>query len=85
MNITVDIDSNSGFCAGVIRAIDKAEEFLDSHAGTDGKKLFSLGPIVHNDAELKRLEDKGLVCIDRDDLEGSRRRHTSRPAPTAST
>ncbi|MBO8444187.1 MAG: 4-hydroxy-3-methylbut-2-enyl diphosphate reductase [Bacteroidetes bacterium] len=72
MNITVDIDGNSGFCAGVIRAIDKAEEFLDRHAGTDGKKLFSLGPIVHNDAELKRLEDKGLVCIDRDDLEEMR-------------
>ena len=28
--ITVDIDKNSGFCAGVIRAIGKAEEFLDS-------------------------------------------------------
>ena len=26
--LTVDIDSNSGFCAGVIRAIGKAEEFL---------------------------------------------------------
>lgn len=68
MNITVDIDSNSGFCAGVIRAIGKAEDFMDSHAA-DGKKLFSLGAIVHNDAELKRLESKGLVCIDRDDLD----------------
>lgn len=68
MGITVDIDSNSGFCAGVIRAIGKAEEFLDGRAG-NGKKLFSLGAIVHNDAELKRLEDKGLVCIDRDDLD----------------
>lgn len=68
MSITVDIDSNSGFCAGVIRAIGKAEEFLDGTAG-NGKKLFSLGAIVHNDAELKRLEDKGLVCIDRDDLD----------------
>lgn len=72
MNITVDIDSNSGFCAGVIRAIGKAEDFLDTHAGTDGRKLFSLGAIVHNDAELKRLESKGLVCIDRDDLEEMR-------------
>lgn len=68
MSITVDIDSNSGFCAGVIRAIGKAEEFLDSRKDKD-TRLFSLGSIVHNDAELKRLESKGLVCIDRDDLD----------------
>lgn len=72
MDITVDIDPNSGFCAGVIRAIDKAEEYLDGKSGSDGNKLFSLGAIVHNDAELKRLEAKGLVCIDRDDLENMR-------------
>ena len=57
--LTVDIDSNSGFCAGVIRAIGKAEEFLQD--GEQGKKLYSLGAIVHNDAELARLVDKGLV------------------------
>ena len=62
--LTVDIDSNSGFCAGVIRAIGKAEEFLE-----DGGRLYSLGAIVHNDAELSRLVDKGLVTIDKEDLE----------------
>ena len=64
--LTVDIDSNSGFCAGVIRAIGKAEEFLGERPGS---KLYSLGAIVHNDAELTRLVDKGLVTIDKDDLE----------------
>ena len=64
--LTVDIDSNSGFCAGVIRAIGKAEEFLRENKGS---KLYSLGAIVHNDAELTRLVDKGLVTIDKDDLE----------------
>ena len=64
--LTVDIDSNSGFCAGVIRAIGKAEEFLEDRKGS---KLYSLGAIVHNDAELTRLVDKGLVTIDKDDLE----------------
>ena len=64
--LTVDIDSNSGFCAGVIRAIGKAEEFLREN---NGSKLYSLGAIVHNDAELTRLVDKGLVTIDKDDLE----------------
>lgn len=66
--LTVDIDSNSGFCAGVIRAIGKAEEFLDNNAGS-GKNLYSLGAIVHNDAELSRLVAKGLVTIDKEDLE----------------
>lgn len=66
--LTVDIDSHSGFCAGVIRAIGKAEEFLDNNAGS-GKNLYSLGAIVHNDAELSRLVAKGLVTIDKEDLE----------------
>lgn len=65
--LTVDIDSNSGFCAGVIRAIGKAEEFLKADGGN--RKLYSLGAIVHNDAELTRLVDKGLVTIDKDDLD----------------
>ena len=66
--LTVDIDSNSGFCAGVIRAIGKAEEFLNDRQNA-GKRLFSLGAIVHNDAELGRLIEQGLVTIDKEDLE----------------
>lgn len=66
--LTVDIDSNSGFCAGVIRAIGKAEEFLKDHE-KEGKRLYSLGAIVHNDAELNRLVNQGLVTIDKEDLE----------------
>lgn len=64
---TVDIDRNSGFCAGVIKAINNAESYLDS-CGED-RKLFSLGAIVHNDAELNRLSKKGLITIDREDLD----------------
>lgn len=66
--LTVDIDANSGFCAGVIRAIGKAEEFLSAEACGD-RKLYSLGAIVHNDAELNRLVSKGLVTIEREDLD----------------
>ena len=69
--LTVDIDSNSGFCAGVIRAIGKAEEYLQTgkDASEEGKSLYSLGAIVHNDAELGRLVKQGLVTIDKEDLE----------------
>ena len=69
--LTVDIDKNSGFCAGVIRAISKAEEFLNEakQVGDSERKLFSLGAIVHNDAELNRLVEQGLVTIDKEDLD----------------
>ena len=56
MNLSVSIDAHSGFCGGVIRAISKAEDFLSD----GGRTLYSLGSIVHNEAELSRLEAKGL-------------------------
>ena len=55
---SVEIDPHSGFCGGVIRAIGKAEDFLEG-----GKTLYSLGAIVHNDSELDRLAAKGLVTV----------------------
>ena len=44
--MTVEIDSNSGFCFGVVTAITKAEEEL-AKAGS----LHCLGDIVHNAGE----------------------------------
>ena len=61
--IQVEIDPHSGFCGGVIRAIGTAEQSL-----TEGARLYSLGAIVHNEEELARLEARGLVTIDREDL-----------------
>lgn len=66
MAAKVEIDPHSGFCGGVIRAIGTAEKYLALHKD---RKLFSLGAIVHNEEELKRLQDRGLVAIDNDDLE----------------
>lgn len=62
--IRVEIDPHSGFCPGVIRAIGCAEDYLQSHS-----KLYSLGDIVHNEAELERLGSLGLVPLDLDDLD----------------
>ena len=59
MAIKVEIDSHSGFCGGVIRAITKAEDYL-----SQGGRLYSLGAIVHNEAELNRLGSQGLVTVD---------------------
>ena len=65
MAIQVEIEKHSGFCGGVIRAIGRAEKFLEE---SPGKTLYSLGDIVHNEAELRRLGEKGLVTVDKEGL-----------------
>ena len=62
-NLQVTIDSDSGFCFGVVYAIDMAEEILEE----DGY-LYCLGDIVHNDEEVARLKAKGLRIIEHTDL-----------------
>lgn len=52
----VEIDEGSGFCFGVVTAINKAEEEL-SKSGT----LYCLGDIVHNSREVERLKAMGLT------------------------
>ena len=56
--VTVETDNRSGFCGGVIRAISRAERFLQ-----ESDHLYSLGAIVHNEAELDRLGAKGLRTV----------------------
>ena len=61
--IPIEIDDKSGFCFGVVNAINRAEEELSNH-----KPLYCLGDIVHNSHELERLEKKGLVTINHEEL-----------------
>jgi len=56
--MVVETDSQSGFCFGVQNAVRIAEEALGR-----GEKVYSLGPIVHNDMEMERLASTGLVTI----------------------
>jgi 4-hydroxy-3-methylbut-2-enyl diphosphate reductase len=59
----ITIDKSSGFCWGVVRAINFAENELQ-----ESEKLYSLGDIIHNPMEIQRLEQKGLTTISRADL-----------------
>lgn len=61
MNVT--IDANSGFCFGVVYAIQMAEDELNATG-----ELYCLGDIVHNNKEVDRLEKKGLRIIDHEEL-----------------
>lgn len=60
----ITIDENAGFCFGVVKAIGTAEEEL-AKSGT----LYCLGDIVHNNAEVRRLNEKGLQVIEHDQLQ----------------
>lgn len=64
LNLKVHIDQHSGFCFGVVYAIEMAEEILDEQG-----YLYCLGDIVHNDEEVNRLTQKGLKIIDHDQLQ----------------
>lgn len=60
----VDIDRHSGFCWGVVRAVDFAEAELSR-----ANKLYSLGEIIHNPMEIERLGAEGLQTIRHADFE----------------
>lgn len=58
----IEIDQSSGFCFGVTRAIEKAEEEL-----TGSGALYCLGDIVHNGKECERLRQMGLQTINHEE------------------
>jgi 4-hydroxy-3-methylbut-2-enyl diphosphate reductase len=59
----VTVDQHSGFCWGVVRTIDIAEDELK-----ESPELYSLGPVIHNPMETGRLREKGLETVGLDDL-----------------
>ncbi len=58
----VEIDKNSGFCTGVVNAIQKAEKELEKG------ELYCIGDIVHNNLEVERLEAMGLRTIEHEEF-----------------
>ena len=62
--IRIVIDEDAGFCSGVRKSVEAAERLLK-----EGRKVCSLGHIVHNDLELERLEKLGMRIIGTEDLD----------------
>ncbi len=60
----VTVDQYSGFCFGVVYAIEMAEEILKTQ-----DRLYCLGDIVHNNREIDRLKKLGLQIITHKELE----------------
>lgn len=63
--ITVEIDKDSGFCFGVVTAIESAERELKQD-----DMLYCLGDIVHNNLEVERLKSLGLRTINHEEFAG---------------
>lgn len=55
-----------GFCMGVKKAMEKAEQALNTYSD---KQIYSLGPLIHNSVAMKSLEQKGLRVLDADNLD----------------
>ncbi|ABX42810.1 bifunctional 4-hydroxy-3-methylbut-2-enyl diphosphate reductase/30S ribosomal protein S1 [Lachnoclostridium phytofermentans] len=54
----ITLAKTAGFCFGVKRAVDKVYEEI-----SNGKEVYTYGPIIHNDEVVKDLEDKGVKVI----------------------
>jgi len=62
----VTINKKSGFCWGVVRTVEIAEQTLDQNKDN---KTYILGNIIHNPEEIDRLSKRGLTTISHDDFQ----------------
>lgn len=60
MKRTVQVADQAGYCFGVRRALDMAKE----HLSQKGKKVYSLGPIIHNPQVVEEFRKKGLIPVE---------------------
>jgi len=52
--------TSAGFCFGVKRAVDTVYEQIEK-----GKKIYTYGPIIHNEEVVKELAQKGVIVIEK--------------------
>lgn len=68
MKYKIKVIKPLGFCYGVKRAVNIAEQSLSDKSN---RKIYSLGDIIHNKNAVKELSKKGLII--RDNLRGIKR------------
>ena len=54
----ITLAETAGFCFGVDRAVKMCEKFLD-----EGRKVATLGPIIHNDRVVGELKERGCSIV----------------------
>ncbi len=55
----ITVAKTAGFCFGVKRAVDKVHEYVEA-----GKKVYTLGPIIHNEKVIEELSAKGVEVLE---------------------
>ncbi len=65
----VILAKTAGFCFGVKRAVDTVYDEIKK-AEKENYKVYTYGPIIHNEEVVKDLEEKGVVTIKEEDLKG---------------
>lgn len=60
----VRLAKNAGFCFGVKRAVDEALKIQKEY----NKKIYTLGPLIHNNDVVKFLEDNNIYAIEKDNI-----------------
>lgn len=55
----VKVAKSAGFCFGVQRAVDKVFELAEK----EKKQIYTLGPIIHNEDVVSKLEEHGVKVI----------------------
>ena len=63
--MNVFLAENAGFCFGVKRAVDEAIKTQKQY----NKKIYTLGPLIHNVDVVKYLEDNNIFAIDMNNLD----------------
>lgn len=59
-NIEITVAKSAGFCFGVQRAVDSVYKELEENSG----KIYTFGPIIHNEQVVEDLNKKGIEVID---------------------
>ena len=59
LNLKIDLAKGCGFCFGVRKALQKAEEALK-----ENEHIYMLGDIVHNETVVEDLSKKGAIVVD---------------------
>ena len=56
----VELAKTAGFCFGVRRAVDTVYEQTEKG---EGRKIYTYGPIIHNDEVIKDMEKRGVEVL----------------------
>ncbi|MCG2788823.1 MAG: 4-hydroxy-3-methylbut-2-enyl diphosphate reductase [Actinomycetia bacterium] len=66
MSLEIEIAKNSGYCFGVKRALDIAENTLNKYRNKNAK-IYCLGQIIHNKGVVEELSKKGIKFVDKEE------------------